>query len=208
MIFSSRQEAGKLLAEKFVGREGNFHVLAIPRGGVIIGAEIAQVLKCPLSLIITRKLGAPGNPELAIGATTSSGGLVLDRELVRKLKIPATYVEEEEMKQIAEARRREVVYSQALDPNLTGKIVILTDDGIATGATVEAAIHAIRNKLPEKIILAIPVAPSSTIEELKVEVDELIALQAPDDFYAIGEFYLSFPQLTDEEVIKTLKQAQ
>src|SRR3972149_3772385 len=140
--FESRDDAGELLAKKLDKFKENAVVVAIPRGGIVVGAAVAKRLKIPLDLIIIRKLGAPGNPELAIGAATSKGGVVLDRDLVDKLDITEKFIHEEHAKQLAEARRREGLYLKEDRTDFTGKTVILVDDGIATGSTVEAAIHA------------------------------------------------------------------
>lgn len=214
-MFDSREQAGELLADRLKKFGKKCQVIAIPRGGVVIGAEIAKKLSCSLDVIIIRKLGAPSNPELAIGATTSKGGLVLDRELIDKLKISKEYVHQEHLEQLEEAKRRERVYLPAVRqgtngkaPDLVGKTALLVDDGIATGSTVEAAVQAVREELPGKIVIAVPVAPSQTVERLKKEVDELIVLSAPESFWAIGEFYSSFPQVSDEEVIELLQEHQ
>ncbi len=206
--FESRQQVGQLLARKLKKFSENAVVLAIPRGGVVIGAEIAKHLKAPLDIIVIRKLGARGNPELAIGATTSKGGIVLDRDLIDKLDIPSKYVHEEHARQLSEARRREKLYVKEDHTDFMGKIAILVDDGIATGSTVEAAVHAVREGLPDKIVIAVPVAPIQTVERLKREVDEFIVLSTPEPFHAIGEFYTDFPQVSDEEVVNLLQQNQ
>jgi len=206
MRLESREEAGKLLTKKLKKYSKDCLVLAVPRGGVVVAAEIAKAFSCPLEVIITRKLGAPGNPELAVGATTSKGGIVLDRDLIDKLGITQDYVHSEHVKQLAEARRREKLYVKGKQLDLDGKTVILVDDGIATGATIEAAIYAVREGRPAKIILAVPVAPPQTVGRLKDLVDDFIVLATPEPFWAIGEFYSYFPQVSDEEVIKLLKK--
>src|SRR3989344_4247432 len=211
--FESRDEAGELLAKKLDKFKENALVLAIPRGGVVVGAAVAKRLKIPLDLIIIRKLGAPGNPELAIGATTSKGGIVLDRDLIDKLDIPSKYVHQEHVRQLTEARRRQKLYLPAVrqglkedQAELTGKLVILIDDGIATGSTIEAAIQAVREELPDKIIIAAPVATPDTVDRLKLIADEVVVLSTPEPFYALGEFYSDFPQVSDEEVIELLQE--
>src|SRR4030042_5263136 len=214
MRFESRQDAGKMLAESLKKYGKNSVVLAIPRGGVVVAAEVAKALKCSLDLIIIRKLGAPGNPELAIGATTSKGGLVVDRDLIESLGVNQHYLHAEHLKQLAEARRREKLYlpagrqgSKGKIPEIIGKAAILVDDGIATGATIEAAINAIKEELPEKIVVAAPVAPPTIVERLKKLVDAVVVVSAPEPFFAIGEFYSSFPQVPDDKVIKILNEA-
>lgn len=211
MVFESRQQAGKLLAKELEKFGKDCYVIAIPRGGVVIGAEIAKALSVPLDLIIIRKLGAPGNPELAIGATTSKGGLVLDKELISKLEIPKEYVHKEHSEQLSEAKRREKLYLPAAgqgEQDLIGKTVILVDDGIATGATIEAAIQVLKEELPSKIVVAVPVVPADVVDNLKRYVDGVVAILVPESFYAIGEFYASFPQVSDEEVVRAIQEAQ
>ncbi len=207
MVFESREEAGTLLADKLKKYGKNCVVLAIPRGGVVVGAQIAHALSCPLEVIITRKLSAPNNPELAIGATSSKGGLVLDQELIKRLKVTKGYIRSELSRQQKEARRREKVYLKGETIHITDKTVILVDDGIATGATIEAAIQAVRKERPARVILAVPVAPPGTVERLRNDVDELVVLSTPEHFWAIGEFYSSFPQISDEEVVSILREA-
>jgi putative phosphoribosyl transferase len=206
MIFEYREQAGAILAEKLKKYGKTCLVLAIPRGGVVVGAEIAKKLSCPLDVIITRKIGAPGNPELAIGATTSKGGLVLDRELIDKLEITQNYLHAEHKNQLAEARRREKAYTKGKTLEMIGKTAILVDDGIATGSTMEAAIRAVREELPAKVVVAVPVAPPQTAERLRNLVDDFVVISTPDPFWAIGEFYKSFPQVSDEEVIRILEE--
>jgi len=221
-MFESRHQAGELLAIRLKKYAEDSVVIAIPRGGVVIGAEICKQLKCSLDVIIIRKLGAPGNPELAIGATTSKGGVFLDRDLIDKLDIPSKYVHEEHSSQLVEARRRENMYLSARSPgdpderhgvkvkapDLAGKTAILVDDGIATGSTMEAAIHTVGGEMPKKIVIAIPVAPKESVERLKRDVDDFVVLETPEPFHAIGEFYVDFPQVSDEEVIDLLQRNQ
>ena len=207
MKFKNREQAGELLAEKLKNYGKDSLVLAIPRGGMVIGAIIAKALSCPLDVIITRKLGAPGNPELAIGATTSKGGIVLDRDLMDRLGITQDYIHNEHKNQLTEARRREKLYSKGKEPEIKGKAVILVDDGIATGATIDAAIAALKEGNPKKIIIAVPVAPPQTVERLKHQVDRFIVLSTPESFWAIGELYEDFPQVSDEKVIKLLEES-
>ncbi len=206
MRFKSREQAGELLAQKLKNYGKDSLVLAIPRGGMVIGAVIAKNLSCPLDVIITRKLGAPGNPELAIGATTSKGGIVLDRDLMDRLGITQDYIHNEHKKQLTEARRREKLYSKGKEPTISGKTVILVDDGIATGATIEAAIAALKEGNPKKIIIAVPVAPPQTVKRLKHRVHDFIVLSTPESFWAIGELYEDFPQVSDDEVVKLLEE--
>jgi predicted phosphoribosyltransferase len=208
MLFTDRVEAGKMLAAALTDFAGGATiVLAIPRGGVVLGYEIAKELRHPLDVIVPRKLGAPSNPELAIGAVTEDGIVMLDQRLVAYLGVSERYIEEECERQRLEITRRLHRYrGDAPYPNLAGRTVILVDDGIATGATVRAALASIRKKDPTSIVLAVPVAPLSTMRELEDDADHVVCLQTPHPFYAIGQFYRDFPQTSDEEVIRLLQR--
>jgi predicted phosphoribosyltransferase len=206
--FSDRVDAGKRLAlelRDFAGKNGI--VLAIPRGGVIVGYEIANALSLPLDVIIPHKLGAPYNPELAIGAITEDGTTFLDDNLIAYMNVSQEYIKQESERQKKEIQRRLKLYRQdAPYPNLTGLRVILVDDGIATGSTMKAALASVRNKGAASITVAIPVGPPSTIKELKNQADRVICPYTPEYFQAIGQFYDDFSQTSDEEVIQLLKQ--
>lgn len=208
MYFRDRREAGQLLAlelEKY--GSANPIVLAIPRGGVVIGAEVAASLDCLLDLIVPRKLGSPFNPELAIGAVVKDGSTYLNRDTIAYIGVSQGYIEEEKKKQVVEIERRLKKYrGDRPEPNIKDETVILTDDGVATGATIRAAIRSIRSQEPEKLVVAVPVGPADTIEELKSEVDEVVCLYAPEVFYAVGGFYAFFEQTTDNEVVELLKE--
>ena len=208
--FKNRGEAAKKLAGELLEyRWKNPVILAIPRGGVVIAYEIAKALNAPLDLIIPRKIGAPGNPELAIGAVTEDGTTILNQRLIDDLRIPKDFIELEKADQIQEIRRRTKVYRGDLPPlDLKNKTVILVDDGIATGATMKAAIQSVRRQKPSSIIVAVPVAPPDTVNELKKEVDKLVCPIVFEPFFAIGQFYEDFNQVSDEEVIKLLKLAK
>ncbi len=206
MVFKDRVEAGKKLAKKLRSTKNPF-VLAIPRGGVVVGAQIAKEVKCLLDIIVARKLGAPGNPELAIGAVTSEGDLVLDELLTQRLGVHHEYILEEQERQMKEAERREKTYRhREAKLNLKGKTAILVDDGLATGSTMEAAIKLVKKEKAEKVLIAVPVAPKETVENLRGLVDGIVVLETPVSFQAIGQFYEYFPQVSDEEVIKILKK--
>ncbi len=208
MIFRDRQEAGRLLAEElsFLKGKENLLVLAIPRGGVVVGSEVARALDAPLDVYITRKIGAPYNPELAIGAIASDGTLMLDRSLASRLGVSEEYIEAQSAREREEIERRMRSYrGHQPSPDLEGRRVILVDDGIATGATIEATIDALQKTDLEELILAIPVGPKETIERLKRKVDRLICLHAPEIFWAVGSFYMAFDQTTDEEVVALLE---
>jgi predicted phosphoribosyltransferase len=203
MMFQDRREAGKALAGELASLKGtpNLIVLAIPRGGVVVGHEIAQVLNAPLDVYITRKIGAPHNPELAIGAVASDGTLLIDHQLARRLAVSQSYIDQESARQTQEISRRLAEYrGKRPSPDLAGKVVILVDDGVATGATTLATIKAIKSQQPLQLILAIPVGPRDSIESLRQEVDQLYCLHAPEVFWAVGAFYNVFDQTSDEEV--------
>ena len=184
----------------------NVIVLAIPRGGVPVAKEVASFLGCEMDLIITRKVGAPGNPEFAIGSVTQDGELITDREFATSYGVGERYLIEESKRQadiIKERLRR--FRGDRPYPSLKDRIVVVVDDGIATGYTIRAAVQSVRRKNPAKLILAVPVAPRDTIEDLRKEVDQVVCLSAPEIFYAIGEFYENFEQVEDEEVVRILK---
>ena len=203
-MFKDREEAARLLAEKLKHlKSEDLVVLAIPRGGVVVGKILAQTLKCPLSVMVVRKLGAPGNPELAIGAVGPDGVSIIDWELARQTGADNDYIEDMIAEKKREIEERLKIF-QKKPPDLANKVVILTDDGIATGATTEAAIAWIKMQKPNKIVLAVPVAPPETVEKFKNLVDELFVLEMPAFFSAVGQFYQEFPQIEDEEVIQLL----
>jgi predicted phosphoribosyltransferase len=210
MLFRDRREAGRLLAESLdffrdEAQVGSVVVLVVPRGGVVVGYEIARALNAPLDVYVTRKIGAPGNPELAIGAVASSGDIVLDEELVLNLHIPRSYVDAEIARQREEIARRVAVYRGSCPSlDLSGKIVILTDDGVATGSTILAAVRGLRQQPLRQLVLALPVGPPDTLARLEREVDRLVYLYAPEPFWAVGAFYIVFGQVSDEEVNRLL----
>ena len=202
-MFENRRQAGQLLAQRLQDLKDapDVVVLGIPRGGVVVAAEIAHMLNAPLDVYITRKLGAPGNPELAIGAVAEDGTVVLDEESIAFLRVPDTYLDEERRRQQEEIRRRAARYRRGRPPvPLEGKRVILVDDGVATGHTVEVAIRALRQQPIKELILAVPVGPPTTIARLRALVDRLEVLSEPDVFWAVGMFYRDFRQVSDEEV--------
>ena len=208
MIFSNRVEAGRKLASELVDFLDNRSViiLAIPRGGVVVGYEVARKLKVPLDIIIPRKIGAPSNPELAIGAVTEDGTAILDEKLVGYLNVPRRYIEEESERQRKEIERRLKAYRGDVPyPTLTNRIVIVVDDGVATGSTIKAALASLRRRKVKQVVIAVPVGPAETIKELEEKADHVVCLFAPEEFYAIGQFYQNFDQTTDEEVIRLLK---
>jgi putative phosphoribosyl transferase len=210
-VFANRAEAGRRLAERLVRFKSERPlVLALPRGGVPVGFEVAQALEAPLDLILVRKIGAPFQPELAIAAVVDGdeAEIVLNRDLVADLRISEGYLERERARQLEEIERRRGLYAAGrprIEPRDRSAIVI--DDGIATGATMEAALHAVRRAGPRRLVLAVPVAPPDTIERLRPQVDEVECLMTPDYFGAIGMFYADFRQLSDAEVIELLERA-
>ena len=206
--FSNRLDAGKRLASALKDFRGkNAVVLAIPRGGVVVAYEIAKELNLPLDVIIPRKIGAPDNPELAIGAMTEDGTIIIDKNLVAYLGVPESYIEEESERQKHEIERRLKNYrSSEPYPNLKGKEVIIVDDGIATGSTMKAALASVKNKGAKTVTIAVPVGPPETIRELEKQADRVECLYTPEYFAAIGQFYRDFEQTSDEEVTELLKQ--
>jgi len=207
--FRDRVAAGRLLAkalEEYRGR--NVLVLALPRGGVPVAAEVAEALGAELDLMIVRKLGVPGHSELAMGAIASGGIRVLNPHVISSLTIKDVAIEGVANREQRELERREHAYRGARSrPVIEGRCVILVDDGIATGATMRAAIEALRRQSPAKIVVAVPVAPPDTVNRLRREADEVICLESPELFMAIGQFYVEFSQLSDEAVREQLAKA-
>jgi len=210
-VFADRTEAGCRLAERLrrSARERPV-VLALPRGGVPVAYEVAKALEAPLDLVLVRKIGAPFQPELAIGAVVDGERpeLVVNRDLIEECGIPEGYLERERRRQLEEIeRRRQLYFAGRPRAEVQGHTAIVIDDGIATGATMEAALHATRRAGPKHLVLAVPVAPPDTIERLQREVDEVVCLMTPAYLGAIGSFYRDFRQLDDDEVIRLLQQA-
>lgn len=209
MLFSDRVEAGVKLARELrhYAKRKDVIVLGIPRGGVPVAFEVAKALNAPLDTFVSRKLGVPGQEELAFGAIASGGVRVLDRDIVEGAGITDQQIELITEKARNEVERREKLYRGDRAPlKLDGRIVILVDDGIATGSSVRAAIRALRQLNPAKIVLGVPVAPLTTCNRLKSEVDELVCVSTPKYFYAIGQFYADFSQVSDREVTELLQR--
>jgi predicted phosphoribosyltransferase len=208
ILFENRKEAGKKLAaelEKFMDK--NVIVLAIPRGGVIIGYEVASKLRAPLDVVVPRKLRAPNQPELAIGAITEDGNILLNEQIVNSLDVSNDYLMVESRRQKLEIERRLQVYKgEHKIPKLKGYGVIVVDDGIATGFTMKAALTSVRKRGAKFVILAVPVSSSSSLKLLEKTTDQIICLYTPKLFYAIGQFYKDFDQISDEEVKELLKK--
>ena len=210
VIFKDRVDAGKILAEKLSKYAAEKPlVLGLPRGGVPVAFEVAKALKAPLDVYIVRKLGVPGHEELAMGAIATGDVRVLNESVIGPLQISKEAIETETKKEKEELKRRERVYRSGRAPlNVANRTVLLIDDGIATGSTIKAAIAALKKQKAAKIIVGVPVAPSSTIEELKKEVDDVVCVSTPDFFIAISVWYDEFPQTTDEQVRELLEKAE
>ena len=205
-LLKNRVESGKQLAQALKTSSENAIVLAVPRGGVVVGYEVAKSLGIPLDVIVTKKIGAPDNPELAIGAVAEDGTFILDEDLARRLYVPKEYISEEVERMRQEIQRRLVRYRGNVPyPSLKGREVIVVDDGVATGSTLKAALRLLRHKGAKTVTVAVPVGPPDTIRELEKLADRVVVLQTPEPFYAIGQFYLDFAQTSDEEVSELLK---
>jgi putative phosphoribosyl transferase len=209
--FQNRTEAGRQLADqlKFYANCPEVLVLGLPRGGVPVAYEVAKALNAPLDICLVRKLGVPGHRELAMGAIASGGVRILNYDVVSWLGIGSKTIDEVVTKELKELQRRDRIYrGDRSQPDLRDRIVILVDDGIATGSTMRAAISVLESQQPAYLIVAIPVAPLQICDELRTEVDEVVCLITPEAFYAIGLWYEDFSQTTDEEVRELLaKQA-
>ena len=209
-LFKDRQEAGALLAEELAGYRGkNAVVLGIPRGGIIIARELAGELEADLDIVLARKLLTPGERELAMGSVSEDGRVFLNDEVVQGFGVDNALIQKEKAAQMAEiTRRRDLVRGILLKVSLKGRIVIVTDDGVATGATIQAAFWSVRQEGPAKLIGAIPVGSEDTIRRLAGDVDEMFCLRTPPFFSAVGQFYRYFNQVEDDEVLKILRAEQ
>jgi len=208
--FEDRRDAGRRLAGKLSRfKDGRPVVFALPRGGVPVGYEISRSLEAPLDVFVSRKLGAPGQPEFGIGAVAAGGVRVLNEDVVRGLGIPDDYVERITAQETAEVGRRLRYFrGERPEPDVGGRTAILVDDGLATGVTARAAVEALRLRGPERLVLAAPVCAAQTAELLRPEVDELVCLESPTDLGAIGFWYRNFEQTSDEEVVELLERAR
>lgn len=210
MIFANRTEAGQKLAlrlRKYANRD-DVIVLGVPRGGVPVAFEVAKGLRAPLDVFVLRKLGVPGREEFAFGAIASGGVRILDRDTVEGLGITGLDIQRVTLAEEKELERREQAYRGARPPlDISGLTAILVDDGIATGSSMRAAIRALRQMKPSRIVIAVPVAPVSTCNRLQFEADELVCLEMPEPFYGVGQFYDDFSQVSDEEVKDLLDSA-
>ena len=207
MIFRNREQAARLLAEKLTAYKGkNPLILAIPRGAVPMAKLIAEALGGEFDVVLVRKLGAPGNPEFAIGAIDETGWAYLG-PYAAMAGADSGYIERIKAQELATIRKRRAQYSPLhppIDPQ--GRIVIVIDDGLATGSTMLAALHALRSRAPQKLVCAVPVAPPDTLEKVGEKSDEVVCLHAPENFQAVGQFYADFGQVEDEEVIALLSE--
>jgi predicted phosphoribosyltransferase len=207
-MFADREDAARQLVKKLKP----LHlvdplVLAIPRGGVVTGAVLARELGADLDVVLSRKLRAPFQPELAIGAVGEDGEVYLNHRTDVATRIDQAYVEKERQYQVSEIARRQKLFRAARpQANVAGRSVILTDDGIATGSTMIAALHVVKAQKPHETIVAVPVAPPERLEAIRTLCDQLIYLLAPRDFFAIGQFYMSFESVEDEEVVRILRE--
>jgi putative phosphoribosyl transferase len=208
--FRDRAEAGRVLAAKLAAyaNRPDVLVLALPRGGVPVGYEVARALGAPLDVFLVRKLGVPGHEELAMGAIATGGARVLNKDVVDVLRIPPETIDAVAAAEQRELGRRAGLYrGNRSPPDVRGRTLILVDDGLATGATMRAAIAALRQQQPARIVVAVPVAASSSCEELCAEVDEVVCAVTPEPFYAIGLWYDDFAPTTDEEVRALLERS-
>ncbi len=208
--FRDRSEAGRLLAAKLrlYAKRPDVIVLALPRGGVPVGYEVAKELEVPLDIFLVRKLGVPGQEELAMGAVATGGVRVLNQEVVRLLRIPDYVIDAVAEWELEELARRERLYrDDRPEPHLHGRTVILVDDGLATGSTMLAAIKALRQQQPARIVVAVPTAAPESCEQMKTEADDVVCAITPVPFYSVGLWYEDFSQTTDEEVRELLARS-
>lgn len=210
MLFQDRYEAGDLLAKKLTQHKGknNTLVLGLARGGLVVAYAIAQELSLPLNVVAPRKIGAPGNPELALGSIMENGEGVFNHSIIHMLDVSPNYITQEIEKEKARAQQRLALYRQyAPLPEIKQQTIILVDDGIATGSTMLASIKAMRKAEAQSIIVAVPVAASDSLKIIEKEADEVVCLYSREDFIGVGMYYHLFNQIEDEEVVQILKKA-
>jgi putative phosphoribosyl transferase len=209
MRFRNRSEAGQVLSralEHYKNRT-DVLVLGLPRGGVPVAYEVANALKAPLDVFIVRKLGVPGQEELAMGAIASGGIRSLNASLIQHLKIPPAVIEAATTREVSELKRRELLYrGERPAPNMSDRTIIFVDDGLATVSTMRAAIAALRRQNPARIVVAVPTAAAETCETLKLEADEVVCAVTPEPFYAVGQWYENFDQTSDQEVTDLIQR--
>ena len=210
VLFQNRREAGQALAamlDEYANR-GDVLVLALPRGGVPVAFELAKALRAPLDVFVVRKLGVPGQEELAMGAIATGGVRVLNEDVVQSLGIPQAVIDAAASAEQKELQRREKLYRDARPPvEVQGRTVILVDDGLATGSTMRAAVAALQQQRPARIVVAVPVGARSTCDEFKTDVDKIVCSFTPEPFYGVGQWYEDFSQTSDEEVRELLDLA-
>jgi len=212
IVYPTREQAGRMLARRLMSHAAaDVVVLGVPRGGLPVAKEVADALGAPLDVVVVRKLGAPGQPELGIGAVVDGDHprAIFNQDIIEHLGVSDEYIEAEIARQLKEVNRRETAYrgGGAKIP-LAGKTVIVVDDGIATGSSIRAALRGVRRQKPKRLVLAVPVAPADTIEALSNEADEIVCLEMPEDFFAVGQFYRDFHQVSDDEVKAILQTKQ
>jgi predicted phosphoribosyltransferase len=209
-LFRDRRHAGDALAERLDRYRGsNALVLGLPRGGVVVAAQVARWLDAELDVVVVRKLGSPVSSELAIGAVTANGGRFLNDDVIAALGVSEAYIEAVTAVRRAEARRREAdLRGPRPAPSVAGRVVILVDDGLATGATMRAAVRSVRQHRPRRLVVAVPVGAPEACAALRSEADEVVCLHEPEDFGAVGRFYGDFSQTEDEEVRTLLAEAE
>ena len=209
-MFKNRIDAGRLLAQRLIEYKDNQEVivLGLPRGGVVTAYEIAYALNVPLDIVVPRKIGAPQNQELAVAAIAEDGSLIINDELMNYLGLQLDDLQNLIEKEKQESARRMNLYRAGREPlELAGKIVILVDDGIATGATMRAALLSVRSRGAKSIVVAVPVASAQALEDIRSEVDDLVYLLMPEQFFGVGGFYEDFPQIKDQEVIDLMQKS-
>ena len=210
-LYRDRSEAGRLLAARLPqhANRNDVIVLALPRGGVPVAFEVAHALHAPLDVFIVRKLGVPGHEELAMGAVATGGVRVINELVIRQLGLSQSMIDQVAARELQELERRDRSYrGDRPHPDVHGKTVILIDDGLATGSTMLAAVRAVRQQGPAKLVVAVPVASAETCEMIRPEVDDIVCVETPDPFYAVGLWYEDFSQTTDEEVHDLLARAE
>ena len=208
-LFRNRTEAGRKLAAALTEfKDKDLIILAIPRGGVVVACEVAKALGAPLDIVVTRKIEAPGEPEYALGAVTQEGDVIMDRQAAESLGATEEYLDSQVKKKREEVNERMKRFrGDAPYPDLEGKVVIIVDDGIATGSSVGAAVMSVKKRKPKEIVVAVPVAPKDAVETLTVDGNRVVCLETPGPFLAIGEFYGTFDQVEDEEVKSILDRS-
>jgi predicted phosphoribosyltransferase len=206
-MFEDREDAGKKLAAA-LKKIKNAVVFGIPRGGVVTAFYVSKELRAPLDVIVARKLGAPHEPELAIGAVAPDGSIYLDEDLVKQMEVSEGYIDSQVRIQLEEIKRRTKIFRNSIDPpQVKGKVAIVVDDGIATGYTMLAAIYYLRKLKPKKIIVAVPVSSPESLRMIEEKADSVICLEEHEPFYAIGMYYENFEQVSDEKVVSLLRKS-